>query len=471
MMKPSVKLNLRMEQKLYMSPYLHQMMEILQLQVLDLEQRINEELQTNPLLEFDEPENDKEKDKEKDKNTETETEIDEEYNKYEELVKYFEDSSDMSQYNYKIKSDPDSQLNVLEGVLSRPESIQEHLLWQLRLNVLNDNDFRIGERIISNIEDKGYLISTVEEIASGINIPVVAVEKVLTLIQSFEPYGVGAKDLQECLLIQLKYHPHKDIWAEKIVKDYFDLLYKHKIKKIAHKLDVDIITVNKTILFIQKLDPNPGLMYYNKITEYVTPDANVEKKGDDLKIIINDEWIPKLRIQKNYRNMIKNKKIDLKLKKYLKDKVKYALLFIKSIEQRKTTVYRVINALVEYQKQFFLKGQEFIAPLTLKDIADNVGVHESTISRVTSNKYLQTPFGIFEMKYFFSKKIKTDNNESVSAKSVMEFIKELIGNEVNPLSDDEIKNILQKKGVQIARRTVSKYRQKLKILPSYLRKK
>lgn len=460
MKRLSTDLHLRFEQKLYMSPYLHQMMEVLQLQVLDLEQRINEELETNPMLELEDPSN---------SNKETELSIDD--SKVEDLIKAFEDSSDMGSYNYRSQNDDDSKLDVIEGVLTRPESLQEHLIWQLRLNVFTEDDYQIGERIISNIDDRGYLTSAITEIASGMNTSVDKVEKILDVIHTFEPYGVGAKDLQECLLIQLRYIPERDRWAEKIVKNYFDLLYKHKVKEISHKLGIDLSTAQKSINFIKKLDPNPGLMYSNKITEYVIPDAIIERVNDDFVIIVNDDWIPRLRIHKRYRNMITNKKIDKKIKRYLKDKVKNALLFIKSIEQRKTTLYRIVESILKFQKQFFFHGPEYIAPLTLKDIAEDVDVHESTVSRVTSNKYMQTPFGIYEMKYFFSKKIQTENKGAISSKSVMEIIKDLIEHEVSPLSDDDIKNILNEKGIKIARRTISKYRQQLKILPSYLRKK
>ena len=452
-------LHLRFEQKLYMSPYLHQMMEVLQLQVLDLEQRINEELQTNPMLEIDESE----------KNS-NEGEIEEDNTKFDEMVKIFEDSSDMGGYTFSSPKDS-VKLDIIEGVLTKPESLQEHLIWQLRLNVFNEKDYQIGERIISNINDKGYLTSSIKEIASGMNNSTVEVERVLALIHSFEPYGVGAKDLQECLLIQIRYLPRKDKWSEKIIKNYFDLLYKHKVKEIAHKLGVDLVTAQKSIAFIQKLDPNPGLLYYNKITEYVIPDAVIEKNNGDFIIIVNDDWIPRLRIHKRYRDMIKNQKLDSKIRKYLKEKVKNALLFIKSIEQRKTTLYRIVNSIFKFQKEFFYSGPEHIAPLTLKNIAADVDVHESTVSRVTSNKFIQTPFGIYEMKYFFSKKIHTENEGDISSKTVMELLKDLVENETKPLSDDEIKEILNKKGIHIARRTISKYRKELKILPSYLRKK
>ncbi len=460
MKKLSTNLHLRFEQKLYMSPYLHQMMEVLQLQVLDLEQRINEELQTNPLLDLDEV----------DKN-EQEKEIEIDDSKLEDLIKIFEDSSDMGSYNSVSRSNDDSKLDIIEGVLTRPESLQEHLLWQLRLNVFNETDYQIGERIISNIEDKGYLKSKIDEIASGMNLPVKEVEKILFIIHTFEPYGVGANDLQECLLLQLKHIPEKDRWVEKIISNYFMLLYKHKKKEIAHKLGIDISTVQRSIEFIQKLDPSPGLMYNNKITEYVIPDAIIECVNDEFVIIINDDWIPRLRIHKRYRKLIKNSKVDKKVKQYLKDKVKNALLFIKSIEQRKTTLYRIVKSILKFQKKFFYNGPEKIAPLTLKVIAEDVDVHESTVSRVTSNKYMQTPFGIYEMKYFFSKKIHTENEGDISSKSVMELMKDMIEKEIIPLSDDEIMKNLRSKGIKIARRTISKYRQQLKILPSYLRKK
>ncbi len=459
--KLSTDLHLRFEQKLYMSPYLHQMMEILQLQVLDLEQRINEELQTNPLLEVEDSEN----------KSNNEKEINEEDIKFDEIMKVFEDSSDIGSYSHTSQNQNESKFDIIEGVLTRPESIQEHLIWQLRLNIFNDKDFQIGERIISNINNKGYLTSSNEEIAFGMNVPLNEIKRILKIIHTFEPYGVGANDLQECLLIQLRYIPQKDRWAEKIIQKYFDFLYKHKVKKIAHGLSVDLSTVKKSIAFIQKLDPNPGLMYSTKITEYVIPDASIEKVDNKFIIIVNNDWVPRLRIHKQYRNMIHNKKLDIKIRKYLKEKVKNALLFIKSIEQRKTTLYRIVESILKFQIKYFNNGPEYIAPLTLKDIANDVNVHESTVSRVTSNKYIQTPFGIYEMKFFFSKKIHTENQGDISAKSVMEQIRALVEHEDVPLSDDEIMKILQEQGIKIARRTVSKYRQRLKILPSYLRKK
>lgn len=454
------KLDLRMEQKLFMSPYLQQMFEIMQLPILDLEQRINEEVETNPILEIEEEEN---------------TSVDDEnFNqldnvKYDEIIKVFEDSSDMAQYSYK--QGDTKQTGLIEGLLVKPESLQEHLLWQLRLEISKEEQFAIGERIISNINEKGYLTCSLEEITKGLNITQEEVKKVLQIIQTFEPYGVGTKDLQESLLVQVRYSLKKDLWAERILLHYFDLLSKHKYKTIANKLGISEKVLHQSIHFIQQLDPNPGYQYNSKITEYVVPDVIVNKTNkNELLVIINDEWIPQLRISRRYSSLIQNKNVEKKIKHYLKEKVKYAIMFIKSIEQRNTTLYRISHAIVKFQKHFFLGGNEHIVPLTLKDIADDIGVHESTVSRVTSSKYVQTPHGIYEMKYFFSKRIDTMDEMGISSKAVMELMRSIIEHEEKALSDEDISMMLKEQGIKISRRTISKYRKQLKILPSNLRK-
>ncbi|MDD5065941.1 MAG: RNA polymerase factor sigma-54 [bacterium] len=454
-------LHLRMEQKLYMSPYLQQMFEILQLPILALEQRINQELESNPLLETEEDE--------PGAGTEDEDFNEAENIKYDELIRVFEDSSDMGSYNYTRNEE--GKTGLIEGLLVKPESLQEHLLWQLRLNIPDDKEFDIGERIITNIDTRGYLVCSLEDIAANTDATIEDVEKVLKVVQTFEPFGVSCRDLRECLLIQIRFSGEKDLYAEAILEHHFDLLFRHKYKELAHKLGISENTLNRTIKYIQHFDPNPGYQYDTKITQYVVPDVIVNQTpNSEFLIVINDEWIPRLRINKRYRGLLTNKNVDNKIKKYLKEKIRNAMLFIKSIEQRNTTLYKIAEAIVRYQKAFLLKGNEHLSPLTLRDIADSIGFHESTVSRVTSDKYIQTPLGIYEMKYFFSKKIRTDNEQGIASKSVMEIIKDLIQKESHPLSDAEINDFLDKQGIRISRRTISKYRKQLKILPSYLRK-
>ncbi len=457
-------LDILQQQKLLMTPYLHRIIEILQLPLIDLEQRIYDELAENPMLEA-------EVEAVKDS---TDKFDDVELTREEDLIKYFEDTSDVGYYtSYQYDGEKEKKHNIIEEVLTRPPTLQEHLIWQLRLNTFSEEDFKIGERIISNTDNRGYLITPIEEIAKGMSLPVEKVKAVLKIIQTFEPYGVGARDLRECLMIQLKFFPEKDPWASVIVEKYFDLLSKHNFAAIAKKLGVPLNVVENSIKIIKKLNPYPGEEYDSRKTEYVVPDVMVEKVQGKYIIILNDEWIPKLRINQRYKAMLKSKNVSNKIKKYLREKFIQAVWFLKSIEQRRTTIYKVTEAILAMQYEFFEKGPQEIKPLILKDIADRIGVHESTVSRVTSNKYIQTPWGVYELKYFFSSSLKTtEDKEDVSSKKVMDMIKNIVAAEdkQKPYSDEQIADILKKKGIVISRRTVTKYRKKLKILPSNLRR-
>ncbi|MBN1898362.1 MAG: RNA polymerase factor sigma-54 [Spirochaetes bacterium] len=451
-------------QKMIMSPYLHKIIEILQLPLINLEQRIYNEITENPMLEA---EYDSLEDATDDFN-----EID--TAKQEELLKYFEDTSDLGYYSsYQFDGNKEKKHDFIEKTLTRPPTLQEHLVWQLRLSTVNPDDFRIGESIISNIDQRGYLACSPEEIARGLSCSVQGVEKVLHIIQTFEPYGTGCRDLRECLMIQIKYLPQKDEWALPVVDKYFDLLTKRQYSRIARKLGVPLETLKRSLKIIKKLNPYPGEGYEVKKSEYVVPDVMVEKVNDKFIIVLNDEWIPRLRINQRYKNMLKNKGTSQKLRKYLKDKFMQAILFMKSIEQRRTTIYRVTETLAKIQSEFFDQGPQGIKSLTLKTIAQKIGMHESTVSRVTSNKFIQTPWGVYELKYFFSSSLRTiEDNKEVASKKVMEMIKTIIINEdkKNPYADDIIVDIIKKEGIIISRRTVAKYRKKLGILPSNLRK-
>lgn len=446
-------------QKLLMTPYMHKVIEILQLPLIDLEQKIYDEVTENPLLEIES--NDKEQLNEP---------IDEvELTREEDLIKYFEDTSDAGYYN----SARSEKKDFIEEVVVNKPTLQEHLLWQLRLNTYSDDDFNIGERIISNLDEKGYLSIPLEEIAKDTDIPIKQFRDVLNIIQRFEPYGIAAKDLQESLLIQLKFIPNKDEWSRIIVEKYFDLLIKHKYSEIAKKLGVTKEEVLKSVDVIKRLNPYPAEEYGSDTPQYIVPDVMVEKVGKNYVIILNDEWIPKIRINAKYRNMLKNNEVSPKIKKYLREKFSQALWFLKSIEQRKTTIYRVVEMLLKLQRGFFDNGVEAIKPLILKDVSKKIEVHESTVSRVVTNKYIQTSWGVFPLKYFFSSSVKSlDSEDGISSKKVMNTIKNIVASEdkKKPYSDLKIVENLKKKGMIISRRTVTKYRKKLSIMPSNLRK-
>ncbi len=454
---------LRGEQQLAMSPFLRYLVEIFQLPVLDLQNRITQEIEENPMLELDDEKNkpDKSLDEELD-----ETIID----KVESLIEYFGDSSDIGDYSYRGEN---KNQEFIEGTLVKHKTLQEYLIWQLRLSVADEKDFKIGERIISNINDKGFLATDLSDISSGMGVEYHEAEAVLKLIQTFEPYGVGSRNLQESLLIQLKYYPEKNEWAERVIKNYFDLLSKGKDEEIRKKLGVSHGVIKNIFELIKKLDPYPGHQYETEHTEYVVPDVLVKKNGQDFVIIINDEWIPKVRVNKRYHNLMKNKKVNTNVRSYLRNKFNYALWFIKSLEQRNTVLYRVTSSILAHQKKFFLQGPEFISPLTLKDIAEVVNIHPSTVSRVTINKYIQTPYGIYSMKHFFSTTVKSDTEDDISSKRVKELIKDIIEKEnpLKPFSDEQISEMLKENKIFVARRTVAKYRKGLKILPSHYRVK
>ncbi len=462
-MKINPDIILKGEQQLVMSPFLKFIVEVFQLPVLDLQQRITQEIEENPMLELDEG---------KDESSESlNEELDESIiDKVESLIEYFGDSSDMGDYYYQREN---KKQEFIEGTLVKHKTLQEYLIWQLRLSVFNEDDFKIGERIISNIDDKGFLITELEEIASAMDVPPDKAEEILKLIQTFEPYGVGARNLQESLLIQLKYYPEKNEWAERVVKNYFDLLAKGKEDEIRKRLGVSKVVIQNVLEIIKKLDPAPGHQYETEHTEYVVPDVLVKYNNGEFTIIINDEWIPKVSVNKRYKNLMKNKKLNKQVRNYLKNKFNYALWFIKSLEQRNTVLYKVTSSIVQFQERFFKDGPEYISPLTLKDIADVVEIHPSTVSRVTINKYIQTPYGIYPMKHFFSTSVRSATDDNVSSKRVKELIKDIIEKEdpQHPLSDEHIAEILKEKQIFIARRTVAKYRKVLKILPSHYRVK
>jgi RNA polymerase sigma-54 factor len=457
-----MKIELNVSQKLVLTPQLRTAIEILHMSALELNQKIQNELQDNPFLEEDPVQEDTPDEEKFEQPVKTEEPTSTE--------NYFEDSSDTG---FVRKSNSfTANDNFIEGVLSRPDSLKEHLMWQLRLSVSESRKFAIGEMIIGNINDDGFLTVPLSELTND-KVTLKEIEEVLVTVQTFEPYGIAARNLQESLLNQLRYSTKKDQWAERILHNHFDLLSSRKWSQIAKNLGVSEKIITHSIDFISTLNPRPGREYENtvKSTVYVIPDVIVKRLGSKFVVIVNDPWMPRLGINNYYDSLLKNYSGKDTTLKFLEEKYISALWLLKSIEQRRLTITKVVNSILKYQKGFFEKGIKFISPLTLRVIADHIKMHESTISRVTRGKYIQTPWGIFELKYFFSSKLKSDVGEDFSSRSVKEILKDLIENETSAFSDIALVDKLHDIGVNISRRTVTKYRKNLNILPSYLRKK
>jgi RNA polymerase sigma-54 factor len=364
-----------------------------------------------------------------------------------------------------------------ENMLSRKTTLTDHLMWQLGLSRMSEIERKIGEEIIGNLDSSGYLAATVEEIAEPVKVSPEVVEKVLAKIQEFDPPGIASRDLKECLMAQAKVLGVKNPLIETIIRDHIHDLETKNYNNIAKKLKVPLTDILDAIFLISRMDPKPGLVYSDEGPQYIIPDVFVFKVSDEYKIILNDEGLPRLRISNFYREILGGASEGAtsadECKKYIKERLQSATWLIKSIQQRQRTIFRVTESIVKFQREFFDQGIQFLKPLVLRDVADDVEMHESTISRVTTNKYMHTPRGIFELKYFFNSSINKTSGDAIASKSVQEEIRKIISGEDTrkPLSDSEIVDILSRQGISIARRTVAKYREMMGILPSSKRKK
>ena len=361
-----------------------------------------------------------------------------------------------------------------EAFLTKKESLKDHLLWQLMMYSPSPEEEEIGSVIIGNINNDGYLDTTAEDIAVVVNCSIETVEKAILLIQSFDPVGVGARNLRECLLIQAKHLDLDNTIVTRILSDHLNQLENKNYKLIAKTLKVKIDEILAAVSIIRELEPKPGREYNDEEPYYIIPDIYVYKLEDEFVIMLNEDGMPRLQLNSYYQNAIKkNEVIQDNVKSYLKDKMRSAAWLIRSIHQRQKTIYRVMESILSFQKEFFEKGIMFLKPMVLRDVAEQISMHESTISRVTTNKYVHTPQGIFELKYFFNSSIKSFDGADVSSASVQDQIKHLIEGEnpKKPFSDEKISKILREKfNIDIARRTVAKYRENMKILSSSKRK-
>ena len=464
----------KLSQKL--SPLQIQVIKLLEIPTAELEQRIKKEIEENPVLEF---ENNRNEDGEG--NTKSEVSIEE----------YIKDS-DIPTYKYQSRNYTKDE-KYEDVPFSTGSTFHEHLVGQLGLRILNDRQLKIAEYIIGNIDEDGYLRREVDEIiddlafSQNLEVDEKEVLDVLEIIQDFDPPGVAARDLRECLLLQIKKKDMSDPAVElayKIIKDLFDEFTKKHYDKIIKKLNITDEELKDAQAEILKLNPKPGSSYSNplsKTVQHIIPDFILEYENDEFKLTLNNKNIPELRISNTYSEMLEeystNKKNQTKDTKeavmFVKQKLDSAKWFIDAIRQRQNTLMTVMEAILEYQKEYFKDGDESkLRPMILKDIAEMTGLDISTISRVSNSKYIQTHFGIFPLKYFFSEGMQTDSGEEVSTREVKKILQELIDNEDKhkPLTDDKLAQILKEKSYNIARRTVAKYREQLNIPVARLRK-
>ncbi|MFB3926570.1 MAG: RNA polymerase factor sigma-54 [Syntrophales bacterium] len=472
-----LKQNLKLSQQLIMTPQLQQAIKLLQLSRMELVDVIRQEIEENPLLEEtaadDDPESEMAPEMEPVKSVSTTEELTGEGDGKEEFDwnSYLEDYGPMG-VSYQRE---DAEGPSWENVLTKKTSLSDYLMWQLQLSRLGERERKVGEQIIGNLDYNGYLMASIEEIASIENVEPDFVESVLGKIQEFDPPGIAARDLRECLLIQARFLGTSNPVLETIIRDHLKDMETKNYNQIVRKLKVPLAEVLNAVLIISNMDPKPGRIYNEEKDQYIIPDVFVFKMGDDYKIIINEDGMPRLRISNFYKEIlggINGSTENENCKDYIKERLHSATWLIKSIQQRQRTIYRVSESIVKYQRDFFDYGINYLKPMVLRDVADDVQMHESTISRVTTNKYMHTPRGIFELKYFFNSGISKTSGDSIASKSVQEEIKKIIQNEnkKRPYSDNEIVDILKTSGISIARRTVAKYREMMNILPSSRRK-
>ncbi|MFO7976688.1 MAG: RNA polymerase factor sigma-54 [Candidatus Hydrogenedentota bacterium] len=470
MMRMEHRLVQTQSQRLMLTQRMQQAIQILQLSALELDQYVQQELETNPVLEqkqqtVDPPaEENQESSNGDDEVDDVAFDLDDFATR---LGDYGRTGPDLSR-----NRDADSRRQYYENSITKGESFSAMLLRQLRMAAPEEKDYRIGERIIGDIDDKGYFTGSEEEIAEELGVSVEEVQRVLGLIKQFEPTGVGARDVVECLMLQIDMEYPEEDELKVLVAEHLEELERRQIPAIAKSMGIKPERVEELKEMLAKLNPWPGLEYSSEPAQYVTPDVVVEKMDGGFEVYLSNESSPELRISNQYRKLMRKAKMSKDEKKYLRDKVESAKWLIRNIEQRQNTILRIARAIVDVQQDFMERGVEAIKPLTLQEIADAVGVHEATVSRTTRGKYMQTPQGLFEMKYFFSPGLKRDSGDVQSSKSVQSLIKKIIDEEdkTKPLSDQKIANQLKTQGINIARRTVTKYRENMGLLPTTMRK-
>jgi RNA polymerase sigma-54 factor len=468
-----IRQSLKLTQQPIMTPQLQQAIKLLQLSRMELMDLVRQEQEENPILEeVNEPS--------------VETEPLE--TNYETLTPSPSETKESNGEDFGMpaldwrtngyssrakKSEEEDERPTFENFLTKKATLADHLLWQLRLNDFSEEERVIGTLIIGNLNEDGLLQGSLEEIASQSGFDLGNLETVLQKVQAFDPPGVAARDLRECLLLQAQQVYSGETLVPKIISNHLGQLAKRNYQAIARELQVSMEEVVRATRLISDLDPKPGRSFSDENIPYITPDVYVYKVGDEYVVVLNEDGLPKLRINPYYRDILREQVQSAgEAKEYINEKIRSALWLIKSIHQRQRTIYRVAKSIVRFQREFLDKGVAHLRPMVLKDVALDVEMHESTISRVTSNKYIHTPQGIFELKYFFNSSINTARGENIASESVKEKIREILSKEdtQKPYSDQELVEILKRQDILIARRTVTKYREMLGVLPSTRRK-
>jgi len=459
-----------------MTPQLQMAIKLLQLSRLELMDTIRTELEENPALEevpestsveqlTDQP------DPSSTNASETkEVTIDEKLQEDIDWSNYLDEYNTPGRVHYESE---DRDTPKFESFIAHRESLNDHLLWQFLMTKPNKEEEKIASLLIGNINKDGYLQISAEEIAYTSGSLPEKVEEILAIIQSFDPVGVCARDLRECLLIQANVLGLENTIVTDIIEDHLPNLEKKNYKVICKALKKSMDEVVSAINVIKAMEPKPGRQFSDETPQYINPDIYVYKLENEFVIMLNDDGMPKLRVNSFYKNSIgRGKKVSGEAENYIQEKMRSAAWLIKSIHQRQKTIYRVMESILRHQREFFDQGIAYLKPMVLRDVAQDIGMHESTISRVTTNKYAFTPQGIYELKYFFNSSIRREHGGAIASASVQDKIRQIILAEdpKKPYSDDRIAQILKKEEIHIARRTVAKYREMLKVLPSNKRK-
>lgn len=469
---------MNLSQSLVITPQLQQAIKLLQMSRMELETAVRSELEENPILEEAEAALTGE-DLERTREAASEVDPSEAPDQHAQDPQK-QDEFEWESYIEVNQKPPQSgmagseEIMNYENVISSTQTLHDHLYWQVKMNGFSEEEERAADALIGAIDDDGYIKIPLAQVAEEEKLDLDLLEDTLTLIHEFDPPGVGARDLQECLLIQAKHMEEDTHDLVTLIKNHLKDLEKKNFEAIAKSLSKDLEDVIEMCKIIYAMDPKPGRAYLSSDTHYVSPDVYVYKVGDDYVVSLNEDGLPRLKISNFYKNMLKGgKTTGDKTQDYIQEKLRSAVWLIKSIHQRQRTIYKVAESIVKHQRDFFEKGSEHLKPMVLRDIANDIGMHESTVSRVTTAKYVHTPQGIYELKYFFNSGISSSDGDSLASESVKVKIKDLVSKEdpKNPLSDQKIVDLLKVEGIQIARRTVAKYRDMLKILPSSQRKK
>lgn len=469
-----MKLSLKLQQQLIMTPQLQQAIKLLQLNHIELVQEVQREMLENPVLEetqekLEDPRQLPDVGKEI-----TAPQTSEQWDGSDNSVDWARYFADRSVSDYRGGFNREDREEV-ESVLTRATDLSSHLEWQLHMVDMDAESKNTGMVLIGYINDDGYLSAPLEEIFEKEKLDPINAEWVLERIQTFDPTGIGARDLSECLLIQLDTLGVKDDVVRTIVRNHLKDLERHDYKAIAKTLDIEVDRVVALVKIITRLEPKPGRPFSAERPQYITPDIYVRRVGDEYVITLNDDGMPKLRVSNYYKKILQDlESSSKKEREYIQEKLRGALWLIRSIHQRQRTIYKVTESIVNFQGDFLEKGVKYLKPLILRDVAEDIKMHESTVSRVTTNKYVHTPQGIFELKYFFNSGISSDQGGPVASESVKSMITKIIEEEnlKKPYSDQKIVQLLkEREGLNIARRTVTKYREMLGILSSTKRKR